>query len=411
MWRSARVEEEKLALLAAWLGGEVSMTELSRRFGVSRQAAYELVGRYEAEGLSCVHPRSRARHSQAEAMASEARAAILQLRRTRPSWGPKKLKAHLARLAPERRWPAASTIGDLIKREGLVRDRRRRRGVLDQERPFGEVTAANDLWCVDFKGWFRTADGVRCDPLTVSDAASRYLLACQIVPPTHEGVLPVMERLMREKGLPKAIRSDNGPPFGAGGCGGLTRLAVHWLKLGIALERIEPGKPQQNGRHERMHATLKGETLKPPRAANPAAQQARFDAFREDFNQVRPHEALGQIPPACCYEPSRRPYPKRLIEPDYPADHVVRRVRSNGCIKWRAQTVFVSEVLVGEPVGLIETDTGEALIRYFDIDLGLINRSATKLRRFAPPRPGPRKPSSEQTAKTVTHVTGLKCQP
>lgn len=410
MWRCSRVEEEKLGFLAAWLAGGVSMTALCLRFGVSRQTGYELVERYAAEGLGCVHPRSRARHSQGEATPAEMCTAILELRRARPSWGPKKLKAHLERLEPGRLWPAASTMGNLIKREGLVRDRRRRRSVLEQERPFGEVTAPNDLWCVDFKGWFRTADGVRCDPLTVTDALSRYLLACQITPPTYEGVLPVMERLMRELGLPKAIRSDNGPPFGASGAGGLTRLAVHWLKLGIALERIEPGKPQQNGRHERMHATLKGETLDPPKA-NPAAQQARFDAFREDFNQVRPHEALGQAPPASRYEPSSRPYPKHLIEPDYPADHVVRRVRSNGCIKWRSRMVFVSEVLVGEPVGLTETDTGEALIRYFDIDLGLINRSATKVRRFAPPRPGRRKPSSEQIAKTVTHVTGLKCQP
>jgi putative transposase len=384
----------------------VTMTELCLRFGVSRQAGYGLILRQASEGLGCVLPRSRAPHRQGQAMAPDLKARILALRRARPTWGPRKLKAYLERIEPRRCWPAASTMGDLIKREGLVRPRRRRGQAMAQARPFGQVRGANDLWCADFKGWFRTGDGARCDTLTVTDAYSRYLLDCRIVPPTHAGVEPVVERLMREHGLPRAIRSDNGPPFASTGAGGLTRLAVRWLKLGIALERIEPGRPNQNGRHERMHATLKAETLKPP-AANPAAQQACFDAFREDFNRVRPHEALGQTPPASQWTASPRPWPGHLLEPHYPDTCKVRRVRSNGCIKWRGQAVFINQALAGEPVGLTETDTGEAVVSYFDIRLGLIDRAASRMRRFASPRPGRGEAKPEQTINTVNHVSGL----
>jgi transposase InsO family protein len=405
MWRRAIVAEEKLAFLARRLAGSVSMTELCEGFGVSRQAGYELLRRHAAEGLGCVRPRSRARLAQAGSTPVEVVEALVALRQARPSWGPKKLVAWLGREQPGLSLPATSTVGDILKREGLVSGGRRRRSALPCSRPFGEVREPNDLWCIDFKGWFRTADGVRCDPLTVSDAHSRYLLACRIVPPTHEGVSPVMEALFRAWGLPRAIRSDNGPPFASVGAAGLTRLAVHWLKLGIALERIEPGQPQQNGRHERMHATLKAETARPP-AADGAAQQARFDHFREDFNQQRPHEALGQVTPASRHQPSPRPYPEVIAEPTYDADHAVRRVRNRGEIKWGGELIFVSDALIGEPVGVAETQTGEFIVRFAGLDLGLINRAGTKMRRFASPRPGRGEPQHEQTKKTVTHVTG-----
>jgi putative transposase len=402
-WKEACVEEEKLRFIADRLRGDVSMTELCGRYGVSREAGYELMRRYEAEGAMCVQARSRAPHVQAGATGEELVAALLCLREQRPHWGPKKLRAYLERQEPERRWPAASTIGDLLKRHGLVRGRRRRRSPLPQTRPFETVTRPNDLWCIDFKGWFRTGDGHRCDPLTITDADSRYLLACRIVPPTHEGVFPVTERLFKEHGLPRTIRSDNGPPFGSTGAGGLSRLAVHWLKLGIGIERIVPGKPQQNGRHERMHGTLKAETARPP-AADRTAQQKRFDRFRIDFNEQRPHEALGQATPASRWQPSRRPYPARIEPPDYDANHAVRRVRQNGEIKWGGGLIFVSEVLAGEPVGLAETETGEVIVRYASVDLGLINRAGTKMRRFTAPRPGRRE--AEQTEKSVNHLTG-----
>lgn len=402
MWREACVEEEKLRFIAHRLSGAVTMAELCEGFGVSRQAGYELMRRHEAEGLGCVKARSKARLGQAGATPDEVVLALTALRLERPSWGPKKLVAHLGRLRTDLAMPAASTAGDILKRAGLVSGRRRRRSALPQSRPFAAVLEPNDVWSIDFKGWFRTADGVRCDPLTLSDAHSRYLLACRVVAPTHEGVFPVAEALFKTWGLPKAIRSDNGPPFASLSAGGLTRLAVHWLKLGIALERIDPGQPQQNGRHERMHATLKAETTRPP-AANARAQQIRFDRFLNDFNHQRPHEALGQTTPASWRRPSPRPYPDVIAEPTYAADHAVRRVRSNGCIKWAGEHLFVGEPLVGEPVGVAEIDSGEFVVRFAGMDIALINR-AGKIRRLASPRPG--RGETEQTRKTVTHVPG-----
>ena len=269
------VGDEKLRFIVACLKeDERTMTSLCEAFGISREWGYELLRRYRAEGLSGLAPRSRAPHRPGQAMAEATAAAIVQLRCERPSWGPKKLRAVLARRAPATAWPAASTIGDLLRREGLSQPRRRRRTPLPLTRPFAPVRAPNDLWCIGFKGWFCTGDGRRCDPLTLTDADSRYLVDCRIVAATDAGVRPVVEAALREHGLPAAIRSDNGPPFAGTGAGGLTRLAVHWIKLGIRLERTDPAAPQQNGRHERMHATLKAETGRPPaghrrRAAGP----------------------------------------------------------------------------------------------------------------------------------------------
>jgi transposase InsO family protein len=337
-------------------------------------------------------------------MAPEVSAALLGLRGLHPSWGPKKLRAYMAGKRPELVWPAASTIGDLLRREGLVEPRRRRRSLEGEPRqPFGEACEPNDVWGIDFKGWFRTGDGVRCDPLTLSDMVSRYVLGCEIVDPTTEGVEPVCERLFRDWGLPGALRMDGGPPFASTGVGGLTRLSVGWLKLGIRLERIDPGCPQQNGRHERMHRTLKAETSRPP-AANPAEQQARFDAFRRMFNEERPHEALDMATPASCYEKAvRRPYPDRIEEPWYDANHQVRQVRSDGTIKWRGELLFIGEALAGDPVGVAELEQGGWVVRFIDLPLGQIDRTGKSFRRFAAPRPGRRK--AETNRDGVNHVT------
>ena len=242
--------------------------------------------------------------------------AIIALRRERPHWGPRKLRAVLMREQPDKVWPAASTMGALLRAEGLVSARRRRRRIAAPSRTLRPANGPNDVWCIDFKGWFRTRDGERCDPLTVTDVYSRYLLACVILPPRTEKVRVAVKQLFERYGLPETIRSDNGPPFAGTGAGGLSRLSVGWLKAGIALERIDPGQPQQNGRHERMHKTLATETTRPP-AASKERQQDRFDRFRQDFNANRPHEALGQQPPASFYRPSPRPYPERLQEPWY----------------------------------------------------------------------------------------------
>ena len=404
-WTETCVADEKLRFIAAYLGGEEPMTALCASFGISRDTGYRLVERYRAEGVAGLAPRSRAPHRPARAMAQALAEAIIALRGARPHWGPKKLRAFLRRENATAIWPAASTIGDLLRRAGLSEPRRRRRTAIPTSQPFQPVIAPNDLWCIDFKGWFRTGDGQRCDPLTLTDAYSRLIIDCRIVPPTFAGVLPALERAMREHGLPRAIRSDNGPPFASTGAGGLTQLSLNWVKLGIRLERIAPGAPQQNGRHERMHGTLKAETAAPP-AATLAEQQARFDAFRDDFNQTRPHEALGQDTPANHYQPSPRPYPERLEEPVYCADQAVRRVRCNGEIKWRGEHIFLSQVLSGEPIGITETQTGDWRVCFADIELGIIDRRTKKLRRVTAGRPPPRDAKPEQTEETVRHVSG-----
>ena len=399
------VLDETVRFVTALLEGDESMAGLCREFGISRQWGYELMRRYRAEGAAGLEPRSRAPHRPARAMAVEIADAIIAMRREYPSWGPKKLRAKLIERMPQEAWPACSSIGDVLRREGLVAGRRRRRMAMPVSQPFAPVQAANELWCIDFKGWFRTRDGARCDPLTLTDAHSRYLIACQAMAPVTEEVDALTEAAFREHGLPLAMRSDNGAPFASHGAAGLTRLAVKWIKLGIKLERIDPGAPEQNGRHERMHGTLKKETAKPP-AENLVAQQHRFDRFRAIYNDERPHESLGQQTPASHYQPSPRRYPERIEEPRYDAEHAVRRVRSNGVIKWAGDLIFLSEALVGEPVGIAETDTGDWIVRFADIPVGLIDRRTARLRPFAPARPGGRKRDPLQPAKSVNDVTG-----
>ena len=385
-WKAPSVMDAKLMFIADWLRGEEPMTVLCERHGISRQTGYVWQRRYEAEGARGLEERSRAPHRHGQATPAELVARLIEARKRKPYWGPKKLLAILSAEAPGLAWPSASTAAEILRREGLSQPRRRRRRALTVEQPFAAVEAANDAWCIDFKGWFRTGDGQRCDPLTVTDAFSRYLLGLEIIEPVTEAVEPVLDRLLREHGLPQAIRSDNGPPFASTSAGGLTRLSARWAKMGIQLERIYPGQPQQNGRHERMHKTLKAETCTPA-APTAADQQARFDAFRHEFNDERPHEALGQHPPSCFYTASCRPYPERLDDPYYPPDEEVRRVRSSGEIKWRGSMLFISEALIGEVVGIREREDGHWLIRFAKIPLVLIDRYSGKLARFGPGRP------------------------
>jgi len=380
------------------------MTALCERYGISRETGHKWKRRYLELGPSGLEERSRAPLHHGRATPEVVTTPIIELRRERPHWGARKLLAVLAKRHPDVAWPAPSTATDILRRAGLINSRRRRRRGLAVERPFQAVQAANDTWCIDFKGWFRTGDGTRCDPLTVSDAHSRYLLASQIMPERIEPVRKAVDALFREHGLPLAIRSDNGSPFGSRGAAGLTRLSAHWAKLGIRIEFITPGQPQQNGRHERMHRTLKAETASPP-AASQAEQQARFDAFRHDFNHNRPHEALGQEPPAALYRPSPRCMPDQVSEPWYDADHVSRRVRTTGEIKWKGNLIFVSQTLAGEPVGLRELDNGHWLIRFADIELGLLDTRSKKFRRFAAARPRRCKANHNQT-DTVSDVSG-----
>lgn len=383
-WRETCAMEERMRFVAKVLGDEGTMTELCARYGISRKTGYKWLERYRQEGAGGLKERARAPHHHGLARPAEVVTAVLALKERWPLWGPRKLRAKLQAEQPELAVPAASTIGDWLRREGLTQARRWRRRCPPYSQPFVAVQAANDLWAVDFKGWFRTGDQQRCDPLTVSDGWSRYLLCCQAVGrPDHAHVQPVFEALFRQHGLPRAIRSDNGPPFASVGAGGLSRLAVWWLKLGITVERIEPGQPQQNGRHERLHGTLKAATAAPP-AATLAEQQRRFNRFRREYNEERPHEALDQQPPASRYWASPRRYPCPLREPVYAADQAVRQVRSNGEIKWGGELVFVSEALVGEPVAIAETETGDWRVSFAEVELGFIDRKTHKLTRRKP---------------------------
>jgi len=356
-WKETRVQDERLRLCLEFEAGELSRAEICRRYGVSRKSGYKWWEQYLREGVAGLADRSRAPQNQPHAVDEETVGAILGLRARYPSWGERKLKAWLERERGERQWPCASSIGAVLKRYGLTSPPKRRR----RASPSHELAApscANQVWAIDFKGWFRTGDGRRCDPLTLTDAHTRYLLRCQGVDATGAAfVRPLLEAAFREYGMPARMRSDNGPPFASTGVGGLSRLSVWWLRLGIALERIEPGHPEQNGRHERMHRTLKRETARPPERTL-RAQQRAFDRFRQEYNEERPHEALGMATPGSRYAPSARPFPARLPELEYPAGFALRVVEQHGDVSWRFGRFFLGEALAGETVGLEEVEEG-----------------------------------------------------
>jgi putative transposase len=334
------------------------MAELCRFYEISRESGYKWLKRSRSEGEAGLQDRSRSPRRHPNQTGREIEQQVLQLRRVHPTWGARKLLFRLRSQQAGVVWPAASTIGELIKREGLAVPRRKRRKTPPYTQPLDHASKPNQVWCADFKGWFRTLDQQRIDPLTISDAASRYLLRCQAVEKTDTSrVQAIFEAAFREYGLPLAMRTDNGPPFASRAIAGLSALAVYLMKLGIVPERIAPGHPEQNGRHERMHRTLKAETAKPP-AAHARAQQRAFDHFQRVYNEQRPHQALDMKTPACCYQPSARTYPSRLAQPEYDSDMQVRKVGPCGTFGWKGEKIFISETLAKEPIGLelIEDD-------------------------------------------------------
>jgi putative transposase len=384
-WQGICPMELRMRFVNAALADEDSMTALCEEYGVSRKTGYKWLNRFRAEGATGLAEHSRAPQVVPWAVTQAQSEAIVGLRRQHPSWGPKKLRAKLLTRAPEQHWPALSTIGDLLQREGLSQRRKRRRRAAPTPGGVPPIVAPNDIWCVDFKGWFRTGDGATCYPLTVTDAFSRYLLCCRAIVPDYDGCRREFERLFRQCCLPQVILSDNGPPFASLAAGGLSRLSVWWIKLGIAPVRIMPGKPQQNGRHERMHKTLKAETAQPP-AASLNAQQRRFDEFCQEFNHQRPHEALGQAVPAAIYTISPRSYPTRLEDPVYASDFALRRVRSNGEIKWQGELIFIAQPLVGEVIGLQEDNDGDAEVYFGPVRLGRIDAVTLKFEPYGRPQ-------------------------
>ena len=381
-WRETCMEQERESFVLAVLGGEMAMSRLCAVWGISRSNGYKWLRRYQESGRAGLRDRSRAPQHHGRAMPAEVTELLMELRRRRPHWGPRKLRVMLGREHPQWVVPAASTIGDLLRRHGLSLPRSRRRRRLAGEGGRGvQAGAPNAVWCADFKGHFRTRDGARCDPLTISDGYSRYLIDCHLV--ARLTTLAVRERFLRafaEHGMPEAIHTDNAVPFAGSGVAGLSRLAVEWVKAGITLERSRPGHPQDNGRHERMHRTLKAETASPP-ATDRVEQQRRCDRFRAEYNCERPHQALGQLTPAALYQPSARRWPARLEDPWYDADHQVRRVRREGAIKWKGRAVFISEALSGELLGIRELPWGDYLVRFANLELGLIRPGESRLRR------------------------------
>lgn len=369
--------EEKVRFVYDYERDEQTMADLCAGYGISRETGYVWLRRYRKHGLAGLVELGRRPQWSPQQTAREVEEAVLELRQAHMRWGPRKLKRVLERDQPGRAWPAASTIGEMVKRAGLVVGRKRRRRTEPYTDPLAHAHGPNRVWCADFKGWFRAQNGERIDPLTITDAYSRYLLRCQVVEKTDtERVRAILEAAFREYGLPEAIRTDNGAPFASAAIAGLSRLSVWLIKLGVVPERIEAGHPEQNGRHERMHRTLK-QALQP--AADRRAQQHDLDQFRQEYNEVRPHEALNMETPASVYAASAREYPRRVEAVEYPDAMVVRAVEQNGCFYWRKRQVFLTEVLWGERIGLLPIHDGVYAVYFAQLELATFDVRTLKV--------------------------------
>jgi transposase InsO family protein len=358
-------------------GGRVNMAELCRMFGVSRQTGYTWVKRFRAADneLDALAERSRRPKTSPRAVSPELEDLIVAARKLYPRWGPRKLHARLVETNPGKEVPSASAMSKVLMRRGMTtpRRKRRRQRSMGVTAPFSGCEAPNAVWCIDFKGWFATDDAIRCYPLTLIDAFSRFLLRCEgLRDPDTKHVRQVLDSAFLEFGLPLAIRSDGGPPFASTGPARLTELSVWLLRLGIRIEIIAPGKPQQNGRLERLHRTLKAETASPPKQDG-AAQQRVFDVWRRQYNQDRPHEALRMRPPATVYTASPRTYPRPLVQHTFKPFCEVARIDKNGFIKWQRRKVFISSALKYEYVELDCDTEGGWDVRWGSILLGRLN--------------------------------------
>jgi transposase InsO family protein len=384
-WKEVTAVNERMEFVARLKAGE-RMSDLCREFGISRKIGYKFEQRYEEHGPRGLYDVSRRPRRLARQISPGIQTAILELKREKPTWGAAKIQEVLGRQHPQMELPVRSTIHDLLDRYGLVKKRAKRRRYhaypTFQEQ---NIQAPNQLWCADFKGQFRMGNAKYCYPLTVTDFHSRYLLGCEAMESTKsESTKQGFEYIFREYGLPMRIRTDNGNPFSSRSVQGLSSLSVWWMRLGIQLERIEPGRPEQNGRHERMHRTLK-EEIHPGVAKNLLAQQERLDRFREDFNERRPHEALKMKCPADFYKPSLKRYPENLPEPVYSHHDLVRVVHANGCVHFRGQkTFFISEALADQMIGFEEEQDGIWRINFMDLDLGFLDEETMKFSPISP---------------------------
>ena len=380
-WQETAPVDERARFIDAYRTGGFTMTELCARFGISRRVGYKWLARYDAEGKAGLRDRSRAPHHCPHRIDDAVAELLVATRRKRRAWGPEKLLDYLRPRYPGIDWPAVSTVGDLLKRRGLVTARRRRYKAAHPGVGPPVTHAPNDLWTADFKGEFRTGDGEYCYPLTVADLHTRYLLECRGLRSTRTmGAQAVFERLFREDGLPRGLRTDTGVPFATTGLHGLSTLSVWWIHLGIQPQRILPAHPEQNGAHERMHKTLKREAIRPPRQTL-AAQQRAFDQFRRLYNTERPHQALGGATPASRYRPSPRPYPDPLPPIEYPGHFTVREMTAAGTFRFKDRLLFLSNALRHYPVGLEEVADGIWSVYFCHVLLARIDERTGTLNR------------------------------
>lgn len=378
-WKEAGPMLERTRFIEDYLSGFYSITELAIRYGVSRRTLHKWLGRHDVDGSNGLVDLSRAPLHSPQRTSDDLVARIVAFRKRFPFMGPRKIIARLTELHPELDWPAPSTAGDILARADLVHRRRRRNPPAHPLRKRTTPTAPNDLMTVDYKGEFFLGNHRYCYPLTIVDHVTRFILACDAFTSTQQAhTRRAFERVFRTYGLPRAILSDNGSPFGSPGLARLSRLSLWWIRLGIAVERIVPGHPEQNGAHERMHRTLKAETTRPPESTL-ARQQKRFDRFVHDYNHERPHETLGQKRPSTLYSPSPRPYPDSLPPIEYDGHLEVRKVDDRGTIKWKNEKLFLSHTLNGETVGLEEIDDGAWSLYYGSV---LLARFDERERKF-----------------------------
>jgi transposase InsO family protein len=371
--------DQKIQFISDWLEDIYTMTALCEEYGISRKTGYKWINRYETVGIDGLKTQSRRPHHHPDRIDDTRRALLIEAKLAHQAWGPKKIVDYVRRQYPQQAWPVDSTVGEILKRAGLVKPRKRRRRMAADSQPFKTCDRPNAVWSADFKGDFALGNRQRCYPLTLSDNDSRYLLQCRGLTRTRErDVHPWFEWSFREYGLPDAMRIDNGPPFASLALGGISQLSKWWIKLGIKPERIKPGNPQQNGRHERMHRSLKAEAITPPKYSL-AAQQRAFDGFVKEFNKDRSHEALQRKTPGQVYTPSHRAYPEKIRSVEYDEAHIIRQVRHNGEIKWQGQYLYVSQVLAKEPVGLRQVNEFQWQLYFSFYLLGTYDERTTKI--------------------------------
>ena len=382
-WKVCKPMDERLKFVARLLDGE-KMAAVCRDFNVSRKTGYKILNRYNDVGLEGLTDRSRRPYRHANQLPDQIETLIVRLKEDKPSWGAPKIRERLSRLYPDVHTPAISTVHAVLDRHGLVKRRTRRRNRAEGT-TLSRPAQPNELWCADYKGEFMLADRRYCYPLTITDFASRYLITCEALHTTKETyAFVVFESAFKEFGLPCAIRTDNGVPFASpNSLFNLSKLSVWWLRLGIQIERIKPGHPQQNGRHERMHLTLKLETTKPA-AKNFLQQQAKFDDFLECYNNERPHQALDMQCPAQRYRPSQRPY-RGLPDIEYPFHDRAATVTTCGRICFNRQKINLSQVFAGQTVGIKQTDERIWLVSFMDYDLGYFDDETCRLEPLVNP--------------------------